>query len=60
MSWLHEQFTAWQEICAGLTFLILGLLLEFGIDVWRERVLKKRHHYHVITDETDANHRHFS
>ena len=55
MSWLHEQFQAWQEICAGLTFLILGLLLEFAIDVWRERVIKKRRHYHVIQDDSNAN-----
>lgn len=43
--------TFWQEVIFGVVMLILGLAAEFAIDVWRERVVKKRNKYHVIKDE---------
>lgn len=46
MAWLHwdwhAQFEAWQEVTFGLFMFIAGLGLEFAIDVWREKVLKRR------------------
>lgn len=42
--------TFWQEVIFGVVMLGLGLGLEFGIDVWRDRVMKGR----------DANDRHVS
>ena len=40
--WWHQQFQAWQEILFGLCMLLAGLLLEFGIDVWRDRYLRRQ------------------
>ena len=40
--WWHHQFQAWLEILFGVSMLITGLLLEFGIDVWRDRYLKRQ------------------
>lgn len=32
----------WQEVVFGIVLLIVGLALEFAIDVWREKSTGKR------------------